>query len=300
MPKALITGLSIVIGVGFVYSGVLTYHDYFEVWAQDPNLFTHFDVGIDAIGEYIEGLPLDEEIYLSPVPPEHPSVVLNSKQRPGIKGYNGRACLVLPSLATHNITYVIVPKDDRNSLDLLQEYFPLGEGVAEGPLYYQQPYFLAYRTPAGAEAQVAPTHRVEANWGDKIQLLGYDLDASAYQAGETIHLTLYYQGLDKMETNYTVFTHLLGPYNPATNGPLWSQDDSEPCRHGYPTSSWSAGEIVVDTFNLPVPAETPAGDYELEMGFYTWPTIERLAVLDVAGQVAADNIVLGQVRIGDE
>ncbi len=297
LSKTLSIDLLIVVGLGFVYSGGLTYRDYFVVWAQDPDLFIHFDAGIDAIGRYVGDLPPEEQVYLSPVPPKHPSVMFNSKKRPGIKGYNGRVCLVLPSRMAHNTTYVIVPNDDKNSLDLLPEYLPQGKVVDEGPLYYQTPYYLAYRAPAGAEVQVEPAYRLEANWDNKIQLVGYDLDASAYKAGESIHLTLYYQGLNKMEVNYIVFTHLLGPYNPATSGPLWGQDDSEPCRRGYPTSWWEVGEVVIDTFTIPIPAETPVGDYELEMGFYTWPAFERLPVLDAAGQVAADNVILGQVRI---
>jgi 4-amino-4-deoxy-L-arabinose transferase-like glycosyltransferase len=299
--KVLYTGLAVAMGAGFVYSGVLTYRDYFVIWGQDPAMFTHFDVGPDAIGEYVKGLPSDEQIYLSPVPPEHPSVVLNSEGRPGVKGYNGRVCLVLPRRAAHNTTYVVVPHDDKNSLSLLGAYFPQGGVVDEGPLHYQLPYFLAYRVPAHAEAQMEPTYPLEADWGDKIQLLGYDLDAATYRAGETIHLTLYLQGLAEMATNYTVFTHLLGPYNPATGGPLWSQDDSEPCRRGYPTSRWDVGEIVVDTFALPIPAEAPAGEYQIEAGFYTWPTLERLPVLNAAGQIMADHVILGQLHIvGDE
>jgi len=295
--KGLTAGLATVIGVGFIFSGVSTYRDYFLVWGQDPDLFTHFDAGPDAVGRYIEKLPPDERIYLSPVPPQHPSVVLNSKGRSGTRGYNGRVCLVLPRHAAHNTTYVIVPRDDKNSLDRLREFFPQGGVADEGPLHYQKPYFLAYRVPAGAEAQLEPAYPVEANWGDKIRLLGYDLDASTYEAGETIHLVLYTQALDEMETNYTVFTHLLGPYNPATSGPLWSQDDSEPCRRGYPTSSWDVGEIVVDTYSLSIPAETPEGDYQLEMGFYEWPALERLPVLDAVGQVVADNVILGQLQV---
>ncbi|UCC62708.1 MAG: glycosyltransferase family 39 protein [Anaerolineae bacterium] len=295
--KGLTAGLAIVIGAGLIFSGALTYRDYFLVWGQDPDLFTHFDAGPDAVGRYIEKLPSDERIYLSPVPPQHPSVVLNSKGRPGTRGYNGRVCLVLPRHAAHNTTYIIVPRDDKNSLGRLREFFPQGGVADEGPLHYQKPYFLAYRVPAGTEAQLEPAYPVEANWGDKIGLLGYDLDASTYEAGETIHLVLYTQALDEMETNYTVFTHLLGPYNPATSGPLWSQDDSEPCRRGYPTSSWDAGEIVADTYSLSIPAETPEGDYQLEMGFYEWPALERLPVLDAAGQVVADNVILGQLHV---
>jgi len=41
VSKVLSTGLMIIIDAGFVYSGVLAYHDYFVVWAQDPNLFIH-------------------------------------------------------------------------------------------------------------------------------------------------------------------------------------------------------------------------------------------------------------------
>jgi len=297
-PKVLKAALLIAVGAGFTYTGVVTYRDYFVVWGQNPNLFTHFEVGLSAIGEYIGELPFEERVYLSPVLPEHSSVVLHSKLREDVKGYNGRVCLVLPTRVAHDTTYVIVPGDDKNSLDLLREYFPQGRIVDEGPLHYQKPYFLAYRVPAGAEVQIEPSHRLEANWDNKIGLLGYDLNAPTYEAGETIHLTLYYQGLSKMGTDYTVFTHLLGPYNPATDGPLWGQDDSEPCRCFYPTSSWDVGEIVIDKFTISIPAETPPGNYDLAMGFYQWPTLARLPVLDAGGPVAADNgIILGQIQV---
>ena len=297
--KALNVALLIVVGAGFTYTGVVTYRDYFVTWAHDPNLFTHFEVGLSAIGEYIGELAPEEQVYLSPALQEHPSVVLHSKLREDVKGYNGRDCLVLPARVAHDTTYVIVPGDDKNSLDLLRGYFPQGRIVDEGPLHYQEPYFLAYRVPAGAEAQIEPSHRLEANWDNKIGLLGYDLNAPTYEAGETIYLTLYYQGLSKMRKDYTVFTHLLGPYNPATDGLLWGQDDSEPCRRFYPTSSWGVGEIVIDKFIISIPTETPPGNYNLTMGFYQWPTLERLPVLDVAGQVTTDDAIisLGQVCI---
>jgi hypothetical protein len=300
LSRALTIGLTTAMAAGFVYSGALTYRDYFVAWGQDPDLFTHFDVGIDAIGKYVRALPPEGQVYLSPVPPQHPSVVLNSERRPGIKGYNGRVCLVLPGRATRDTTYVIVPRDDRNSLDLLGQYFPQGQIVGQGPLHYQKPYFLAYGVPAEAEARIAPGHQMAANWDNKIGLLGYDLDATTFAPGEAVNLTLYYQGVDKMEADYTVFTHLLGPYNPATAGPLWGQDDSEPCRRGYPTSFWDVGEIVIDGFTLPIPAEAPAGDYTLEMGFYQWPALERLPVLDESGQVVADRVVLGQLQVSRE
>jgi hypothetical protein len=101
-----------------------------------------------------------------------------------------------------------------------------------------------------------------------------------------------------MDKRYTVFTHLLGPHNPATEGPLWAQDDSEPCRGLYPTTSWQAGEIIIDHFTLSVPAGAPPGSYELSTGFYDVWTMERLPVL--RGIQTQDNaIILGQVSITD-
>jgi hypothetical protein len=290
--------LPILIAAGFIYTGVATYRDYFIVWARNPNLFIHFEAGLVAVGEYIGELPPGEQVYLSPPPPEHPSIVLHSGQRENVRGYNGRVCLVLPASTAYDTTYVIIPDEDKNSLDLLAEYFSEGGIVDEGPLYYHQPYFLAYRVPAEVEVRVEPSHRLEANWDNRIGLLGYDLDAPAYEAGETIRLTLYYRGLSEMATNYTVFTQLWGLHNPATGGPVWGQDDGEPCRRCYPTSSWGVGEVVIDKFVIAIPDEAPSGDYDLAMGFYQWPSLERLPVLDVAGQTATDNaVILGQVHI---
>ena len=283
---------------GFTYTGIVTYRDYFVTWGQDPNLFKHFEVGVSAIGEYIGGLPSEEAVYLSPVLPDHASLRLHSGLREDVKGYNGRVCLIAPTQTTQETTYVIVPSEDKNSLDLLHTIFPQGGVTDEGPSYYGSPYFVAYRVPAGAEARLAPSSQKQINWDDRIELLGYDLDATTHAAGEPLHLTLYSRGLSAMDANYTVFVHLLGPQDPDTGGSLWGQDDSEPCRRFYPTSSWDVGEIVIDQFTVPIPVDAPTGDYELAMGFYQWPTLERLPLQDADGPGSSDGVAtLGRVHI---
>jgi hypothetical protein len=297
-PRVLSILLSLIVGAGLVYTAGVTYRDYFLIWGQNENLFIHFEAGVSAIGEYIGDLPPEERVYVSPPPPDHPSIVLSSGRREDIRGYNGRACIVLPAQAKHDVTYVIVPGEDARSLNLLSRYFPEGAIAGEGPLYYDQPYFLAYHVPAGAEARIEPAHQLSVNWDDEIELLGYDLNASEYKAGETINLTLYYWALNKMDVDYTVFAQLWGSPDPATGSIVWGQDDTEPCRRGYPTSSWGQGEIVMDTLEIPISGEAPSGEYSVVMGFYRWPSLERLPVMEAVGQKVLENVVvLTRVRV---
>ena len=288
---------AILIGTGLAYTGVRTYRDYFVVWAQDPDQFTHFEVGTAAVGTFVGTRPAEEQIYLSPVPADHPSVELYSGQREGIKTYHGCHCTVLAEDQTGGVTYVLVTGEDGDSLDRLRTCYPQGEIVGTGPMHYGEPHFVAYHVPPLARAQVAPAHESVVNWDDKVGLQGYDLDAPVHKAGETIRLVLYYRGLADMNAEYTVFTHLLGPYNEATNGPVWAGTDSEPCRGIFPTSVWEKGELVIDRFALPIPANAPPGEYQIEVGLYNWWTMERLPVLDDAGNIVADHVILGQVQV---
>jgi hypothetical protein len=285
----------VALGLGFIYSGWAGYRDYFLVWGGDPNLFTHFEAGRAAIGAYARGLPPEERLYSSPEMPDHPSIVYNAGARAGMKGYNGRLCTVFPAETQAPTTYIIVSHEDRKSLDLLARVFPEGERVPAGPDFYGQPFFTAFRVPAGVAAQIAPSHVTPAVWEGKLRFMGYDLSAEAVRPGETLVLTLYYQALAPMDRNYVVFTHLLGSENPETGNRLWSQRDGEPCETFYPTSVWSAGEIVRDVISLPVPEDAPPGTYDLQMGFYTWPEMAHLRT-EVGGTPEITH-VFGQVEV---
>jgi 4-amino-4-deoxy-L-arabinose transferase-like glycosyltransferase len=285
---------------GFVYSGAVTYRDYFVRWASNPNLYTHFELGLSHIGEYAGALPEDERIYLSPELPSHPAIRFHSGLREDIRGYNGRECLVMPERTAVDTTYIVVPGKDGRSLDRLADHFPTGHVVHEGSWQWGVPYFRAYRIPMGAEAHVSPSRELDAIWNEQIRLLGYDLDRATYQAGDTVNLTCYYQDLEPLERRYTGFVHLLGPQNPATETPLWAQDDSEPCQGFYPTTSWHQGEMIVDQFTLSIPPDAPAGEYELVTGFYYVWTGERLPVMEGTGPAEHNVVPLGEVQVVDE
>jgi hypothetical protein len=138
-------------------------------------------------------------------------------------------------------------------------------------------------------------HPVRANLGDCVTLLGYDLAEAQVTPGGTLHLTLYWQAQQPMETSYKVFTHLLDAQNR-----IWGQKDSIPVGDTYPTTSWLPGEIVIDRYEISIKPDTPAGEYVLEAGMYDVTTGERLSVFSPEGTRGPENrVLLGKVWVGE-
>ena len=284
--------------VGFAYAGLVTAYDYFVTFGEDGDLFTHFEAGQAAVGKYIATLPQDELVYVDPIAAEHIGLQLSSNMRPDVRSYNGKLCLRFPSEAPDGATFVVVPEEDENGLDTVETYFPKGEIVQVGPLHQTQPYFFAYHAPPGSRINLNPAYLVDADFGSKVRLLGYDLDAPNYDPGQEIDIDIYFEALDEMDTNYTVFVHLLGPTNSVDGSPMWAQSDSEPCERFVPTSAWHKGEVIQHRAKLPIPKNAPTADYQLEVGLYDLETMGRLPVVS-ASEGAKDNAVtLGRVPIG--
>lgn len=135
-------------------------------------------------------------------------------------------------------------------------------------------------------------HTVEANMAHKVKFLGYDLGATDVRAGDTLHLTLYWQALTKMNESYKVFTHLTDD-----RGRIWGQHDSIPANWSQPTTGWVKGEIVVDEHEITIKPDAPSGAYILAVGLYDEATGQRLPVYDAQGQLQGDKIVLGSIEI---
>jgi len=135
-------------------------------------------------------------------------------------------------------------------------------------------------------------HPLSAKLGNMVQLLGYDLSSHRLKPHDTLQLTLYWQALNKMETNYTVFTHLLDEDNH-----IRGQKDNWPVNNTYPTTEWIKGEIVVDRYDIMVDRGAPPGQYTVEIGMYDLATDERLPVLNAQGRVKDNAILLGHVWV---
>jgi 4-amino-4-deoxy-L-arabinose transferase-like glycosyltransferase len=135
-------------------------------------------------------------------------------------------------------------------------------------------------------------HPLEANLGDRVRFLGYDLDATSARPDGTLHLTLYWQALAEMDESYTVFTHLLDK-----DHIVWGQKDSLPAGGTLLTSCWVKDEIIVDEYDIPIQPDAPPGQYVIEIGMYQLETGQRLPVIGLEGQVIDDRIMLEEITV---
>jgi hypothetical protein len=136
--------------------------------------------------------------------------------------------------------------------------------------------------------EVSTDHPLEISLGQKIRLIGYDLDIWPLkpEGEELIQLTLYWKAISKVEKDYTVFTHLL------KEGKIWAQMDGYPVRGRRPTSTWRVGEILADHYHLLVPPDALAGEYRIGVGMYLLETMERLAACESGVRLPEDMVLL--------
>lgn len=137
-------------------------------------------------------------------------------------------------------------------------------------------------------------HPMRAALGNEVLFLGYSLAAEEVKPSGALHLTLYWEAKRRMDTGYTVFTHLLD-----VNGQIRGQSDGIPLEGRLPTTAWAVGEIIADPYHIQVSPDAAPGNYRLEIGLYNAKTGARLTAVDDTGQrLPQDRILLSQrVRV---
>jgi hypothetical protein len=133
-------------------------------------------------------------------------------------------------------------------------------------------------------------HPQEAILGDKVRLLGYNME-SGFRPGDGIHLTLFWQCLAEVKQSYTVFTHLVD-----AEDNIVAQKDNPPVDGFYPTTKWEVGEIVRDQYDILISPDALPGKYQLEVGMYLADTGERLSVFQ-GDQETGNRVLLTEITV---
>jgi 4-amino-4-deoxy-L-arabinose transferase-like glycosyltransferase len=130
-----------------------------------------------------------------------------------------------------------------------------------------------YETPTLAKWQVwTLPHRSDVTFGERIRLLGYQIERAETSEQRNVTITFYWQAVQHPELDYSVFVHVI---NEA--GELITQGDAGlGSDQNCPTSAWWVGDIVPSQHTLTL----PPGDYEIRVGVYFWADGSRLAAVE--------------------
>lgn len=134
-------------------------------------------------------------------------------------------------------------------------------------------------------------NQVLYNFGDQIELIGFDLDRRAARPGEKVNLTLFWRPLAMPARDYTVFVHVLDEKQTKA-----AAQDVQP---SPPTSSWKPGQVISTTYALEI-NPVPTGVYNTMVGVYFFTgesSFERLRLLTRDGRQQQDYVLLSKVRV---
>lgn len=289
----------IAISLGLLFSLSVTVYDYFVRWANDPRLFDAFQVGEWQAASRARDRATNGPVYLTAnlINPAHPTFDLLLNGSP-VKSFPGPNCLVYFDPPAQSMTYLIdaLSPDAKEIADTLRQRFPAshkGEPILHEPEPF--PLYEVVEVPAGSQA-APPASTTTGDFGGLVRLTGYDLRPATPYPGEVVMLRLYWQALASMEADYTVFVHLFVPGEESATPQ--AQSDAQPCEGAYPTSSWAAGEMVMDTRTLNVPAGFPTDQATLVLGLYAWPSLERLPLADTTASLPDNRLRLVEISLG--
>ncbi len=159
------------------------------------------------------------------------------------------------------------------------------DGQLASDKLYIGPFKILPLPPDETELELA--RQVEALFGSSVLLKRYSILTPVASGGDSLRLALYWQAAEKMNSDYTVFLHLVD-----RSGRLHAQVDKPPRSGAYPTSIWDPDQIIQDEYDLPLPKGIPPGEYSLEVGMYEYPSLKRLEVTNPQGNPLGDHLVL--------
>ncbi len=269
-----------------LFGSILTYHDYFDIWSKTRETFDAFDGPANTI--------IDRALTMS----ETGSVVLPLRvygtpnmqfalaaRFPGgvpVAQFDPNASLVWIAAGGIDRSVVVL---DKSGIVLPQplgdeQAARLGERLRSGePIKgaFGQTLGRLVTLPNAGEwlAPITPAHIVDANFGNRIRMLGYDLEPATVKPGGQVRITFYWQALQEVHPDYFVTTNLLDPF-----GESFGQTILEPVSGKYPTSLWRRGAIIPDSFAVRLPADAHSGKYRFEVGLLDRIAFDRLLPLN--------------------
>lgn len=304
----------------FVGSGWLTAHDYFLVWANEPDVREVYHANLREIARYLDAQPAGGTVVVSTEYPAfwHDPYIFETvlrRQDLDVRWCDGRGGLLYPT-KDGGVRYVFSALADLDTA-LGEDLWPAATLFAERALHPDDlnPWFRVYRWMGQAElgqriaalagaspvwiseevsfaADPLPGVRQElllpVNFNNQVMLLAYRLNGTRFAPGDTMGLVTYWRAEGNFQQDLVIFAHLLDAQSQERGG----QDVLN-----VPATTWHADDVIVQLHRFTVTTDATAGPHYLELGWYDRATLARLPVMAAAGDAVADRLLLQPIEV---
>ena len=294
-----------------------SYHDYFTVWAQRPEVRLVYRTDLTEAAHYLDESDIADAVCISSSNPHDldPFIfdfTLQEKRK--IKWYDGPYSLVFPDGGERAL--YIFPASTPLHPGLKEEFFRDARLVEESRFPDGELAFSAYELEArevlqakiealqdsssavwSPEVQFLPgdpqgfRHPIAfpVDFNRQVEFLAYELDSDTLAPGEWVHLTTYWRVVHDLASPLplAIFVHLLD-----SQSTVWAGRDIL----SVATAGWQAGDIFAQVHHFPLPSDVPAGQYQVEIGVYSRADMQRFAIFE-GGQPVADRLLLEPITV---
>ncbi len=187
----------------------------------------------------------------------------------------------------------------RPDVDIVYPVERLEEAAASGrPLYISrnQPGLAEHWSPSSAGPLIAlnpePVSEPPAGivplgirLGDAFELAGFSYGEADFYPATVVPVTLFWRAIQEPPYDYAVSLRLIDE----AGQEVFQIDSQHPVLGTFPTSQWTAGEVVGDYYEIQLPGELPPGTYRWGVILYRslpeggW---ESLKVADTGSEIA--------------
>lgn len=267
--RGVVVGLLVVVSLAALDSG----RAYFAEYVRLPQLYYDSDGDLVEMAERLNRVDAKTTpVYVHALHYRHPTLAALVRDFVSLRSITGPDVLVFPPGPSVQVfAHLALP--DR---PWLNRFLSAASNVdaATGP--DGQPSFVMVRLSAAPS--IAPQTRLAVNFGNTLELIGYDLESTP-QSGGAVDVTLYWHVLNAPDRgDYSVFADLRDAW-----GFEWGRAGS----FDYPSEQWTAGETIVQRLRVPVAAGAPRGDYRLDVGWYSEGANKRLPILAANGALGS-------------
>lgn len=245
---------------------------YFGQYVHEPQLYIQNDGDLADIANVLNHTNTNkDQVYIAALHYRHPTVAALAERYETYKWLTGNRVVVIPDGSAYLFFARLALPDETWLRRFLPDTALVGAPLApDGQINYRV-YHL------DAQPIITPQVKLDVNFGNIIQLMGYDRDSVATNRdvvatdNNDVKIALYWRVLNKSDRgDYSTFVQLRD---------RWGFDWGKAGSFDYPSEEWSPGEIIVNQIDVPIAAGAPPGEYELRVGIFSQGANQRLSIV---------------------